>query len=89
LASRLRTSRRRLAPNAANVGDQRAARDHRIPLSNFFDRFVHCLLINYPAAEKRQWDEIVTRISNTLRGSLPRRPLAGLMYAAFIMGFGY
>lgn len=36
---------------------------------NFSDRFVHCVLINYPAAEKRQWDEIVTRISDTLRGS--------------------
>ena len=35
---------------------------------NFSDRFIHCVLINYPAAEKRQWDEIVTRISNTLRG---------------------
>jgi len=23
-------------------------------------------LINYPAAEKRQWDGVVTRISNTL-----------------------
>jgi hypothetical protein len=33
---------------------------------NFADRFIHCVLINYPAAEKRQWDEIVTRISNTL-----------------------
>ena len=33
---------------------------------NFSDRFIHCVLINYPAAEKRQWDEIVTRISNTL-----------------------
>ena len=29
---------------------------------------MNCVLINYPAAEKRQWDEIVTRISNTLRG---------------------
>lgn len=27
-----------------------------------------CVLINYPAAEKRQWDEVVTRISRTLRG---------------------
>ena len=33
---------------------------------NFSDRFIHCVLINYPAAEKQQWDEIVTRISNTL-----------------------
>ena len=28
---------------------------------------MHCVLINYPAAEKRQWDSIVTRISHTLR----------------------
>jgi hypothetical protein len=26
------------------------------------------VLINYPAAEKRQWDAVVTRISRTLRG---------------------
>ena len=25
-----------------------------------------CVLINYPAAEKRQWDSVVTRISHTL-----------------------
>jgi hypothetical protein len=29
---------------------------------------MNCVLINYPAAEKRQWDEVVTRISRTLRG---------------------
>ncbi|MCK1513354.1 hypothetical protein IVB22_12410 [Bradyrhizobium sp. 190] len=28
---------------------------------------MNCVLINYPAAEKRQWDSVVTRISNTLR----------------------
>ncbi len=33
---------------------------------NFAGQFIHCVLINYPAAEKRQWDSIVTRISNTL-----------------------
>jgi hypothetical protein len=33
---------------------------------NFAGGFAHCILINYPAAEKRQWDGIVTRISNTL-----------------------
>lgn len=39
---------------------------------NFAGQFVNCVLINYPAAEKRQWDSVVTRISNTLasrRGS--------------------
>jgi hypothetical protein len=29
---------------------------------------MNCVLINYPAAEKRQWDDVVTRISHTLRG---------------------
>ena len=29
---------------------------------------MNCVLINYPAAEKRQWDRVVTRISRTLRG---------------------
>jgi hypothetical protein len=33
---------------------------------NFPGRFVHCVLINYPAADKSQWDSVVTRISNTL-----------------------
>jgi hypothetical protein len=33
---------------------------------NFVGRNVNCVLINYPAAEKRQWDGVVTRISNTL-----------------------
>jgi hypothetical protein len=28
---------------------------------------MNCVLINYPAAEKRQWDGVVTRISHTLR----------------------
>jgi len=27
-----------------------------------------CVLINYPAVEKRQWDDVVTRISLTLGG---------------------
>jgi len=27
---------------------------------------MHCVLINYPAAEKRRWDSVVTRISRTL-----------------------
>ena len=27
-----------------------------------------CIMINYPAAEKRGWDDVVTRISQTLRG---------------------
>jgi hypothetical protein len=33
---------------------------------NFSVRFIHCVLINYPASQKQQWDSIVTRISNTL-----------------------
>lgn len=35
---------------------------------NFSRRFVHCVLINYPAAEERDWDGIVTRISLSLKG---------------------
>ena len=30
------------------------------------NRTMNCVLINYPAAEKRQWDGVVTRISHTL-----------------------
>jgi hypothetical protein len=33
---------------------------------NFAGSFMNCVLINYPAAEKRQWDSVVTRISHTL-----------------------
>jgi hypothetical protein len=33
---------------------------------NFSRRYVHCVLINYPAAEKRRWDRVVTRISHSL-----------------------
>jgi hypothetical protein len=33
---------------------------------NFAASLINCVLINYPAAEKRDWDGIVTRISNTL-----------------------
>ena len=33
---------------------------------NFVGHFVNCVIINYPAAEERQWDSVVTRISNTL-----------------------
>lgn len=35
---------------------------------NFSGRLVHCVLINYPAEEERDWDEIVTRISLSLSG---------------------
>lgn len=35
---------------------------------NFSATTVHCVLINYPASEERQWDDIVTRISLSLRG---------------------
>jgi len=29
---------------------------------------MNCVMINYPVAEKRAWDGVVTRISRTLRG---------------------
>jgi len=35
---------------------------------NFSGRFIHCVLINYPAREKRAWDDIVTRMSYSLSG---------------------
>lgn len=35
---------------------------------NFSRGLVHCVLINYPASEKRDWDDIVTRISLSLNG---------------------
>lgn len=35
---------------------------------NFSQRFVHCVLIGYPASEEHAWDEVVTRISLSLRG---------------------
>ena len=35
---------------------------------NFSNRLIHCVLINYPANEKQQWDGIVTRISKSLSG---------------------
>jgi hypothetical protein len=33
---------------------------------NFAGRSIACVLINYPAAEKKRWDAAVTRISNSL-----------------------
>jgi hypothetical protein len=33
---------------------------------NFSGRLIHCVLINYPAAEERDWDQVVTRISLSL-----------------------
>ncbi|MBB4427835.1 hypothetical protein GGD66_006418 [Bradyrhizobium sp. CIR48] len=35
---------------------------------NFSSGFIHCVLLNYPASEEREWDHIVTRISLSLRG---------------------
>jgi hypothetical protein len=35
---------------------------------NFSDHMIHCVLINYPAREEHDWDDIVTRISLSLRG---------------------
>ena len=35
---------------------------------NFSKGLVHCVMINYPASEERNWDQIVTRISLALRG---------------------
>jgi hypothetical protein len=35
---------------------------------NFSGGLIHCVLMNYPAKEERRWDDIVTRISLSLRG---------------------
>ncbi|SCB55747.1 hypothetical protein GA0061098_105219 [Bradyrhizobium shewense] len=35
---------------------------------NFSSGLIHCVLINYPASEEREWDDVVTRISLSLRG---------------------
>ncbi len=35
---------------------------------NFSGRLIHCVLVNYPASEERDWDKIITRISLSLRG---------------------
>ncbi len=33
---------------------------------NFVGSYIDCVALNYPTSEKRDWDYIVTRISNTL-----------------------
>lgn len=33
---------------------------------NFVGHFIHCVALNYPTREKRQWDYVVTQISHTL-----------------------
>lgn len=33
---------------------------------NFGGRAMHCVALNYPVHEKRQWDRIVTRVSHSL-----------------------
>jgi hypothetical protein len=33
---------------------------------NFSGHYINCVLINYPAVEKRRWDDLVTRISHSL-----------------------
>lgn len=35
---------------------------------NFSKKLVQCVLINYPASEERNWDDVVTRISLSLSG---------------------
>ena len=36
---------------------------------NFGRTRLNCVALNYPASEKREWDAIVTRISNSLAGA--------------------
>ena len=43
---------------------------------NRSDGYMNCVLINYPAAEKRQWDGVVTRISHTLANYIHKPSIA-------------
>jgi len=63
---------RRVAPRFFVVS---SFRDNRIWYNrcNFAGHFVNCVLIDYPAVEKHQWDSVVTRISNTLASDRRRR----------------
>lgn len=36
---------------------------------NFVGTYIDCVALNYPSSEKRNWDYVVTRISNTLSKS--------------------
>ena len=36
---------------------------------NFSERFVHCVLMDYPASEQHKWDDVVARISLSLHGN--------------------
>ena len=51
--------------NQCRIGIQRGDDFFQVA---FGRRYVDCVLINYPAAEKRQWDAVVTRVSHTLSG---------------------
>jgi hypothetical protein len=33
---------------------------------NFAGQFINCVMVNYPAGEKRQWDSVITRVSRSL-----------------------
>jgi hypothetical protein len=33
---------------------------------NFAGEFINCVMVNYPATEKRRWDGVITRISRSL-----------------------
>jgi hypothetical protein len=56
---------RRITPNFFVVS---SVRNHVIWYNrcNFAGRLITCVLINYPAAEKKRWDAPVARISNSL-----------------------
>ncbi len=56
---------RRVTPRFFAVSSQRSGKIW-YNRCNSSGRFMNCVLINYPAAEKRQWDGVVTRISRTL-----------------------
>lgn len=56
---------KRVTPRFFAVSSVRAGRTW-YNRCNRANGYMHCVLINYPAAEDRQWDAIVTRISLSL-----------------------
>jgi hypothetical protein len=58
----------RIAPSFFAISGFHGAEVYYVRCNSASDRSVlHCIYLVYPAAEKRAWDPIVTRISRTLR----------------------
>jgi hypothetical protein len=57
---------KRVTPNFFVVSSVRNDRIWYNRCNRSTDGYMNCILINYPAREKRQWDGVVTRISHSL-----------------------